>query len=75
MMMNDFAISNIQRIVNNEIALGHAILGVISVDESGHMLLCWRTDDQATAMQWETELRSGAGGKITREIVNLPKEA
>ena len=74
--MNDIAIDNINRILNNEIALGHAVIGVISVDDDMHISICWRTDDPAKRNIWEQALDRGikSVGRI-QELIPLPKIA
>ena len=76
MMMNDMAIDNIQRILQNEIAEGHAVLGIISVTDEGKHLICWRTDDVDTSNKWQDAFLADAmAGTDFTALVKLPKEA
>jgi len=72
MMMNDFAIKNIHRILENEIANGGSVIGLISIDKNGRINLCWRTDDTATASKWEGHLmESVQAGVESRDFLPL----
>jgi hypothetical protein len=56
-MMNDIAIDNINRILSNEIESGHAVIGIVSINYDGDMLLSWRTDDPNVSKQWLNRLK------------------
>jgi hypothetical protein len=74
-MMNEIAIENITRILQQEVAQGHNVIGLVSVDDGGYLNLCWRTNDTNRAKMFEAELASSIqSGVKNRELVTLPKE-
>jgi hypothetical protein len=74
-MMNEIAIENITRILQQEVANGNNVIGLVSIDDGGHLNLCWRTNDTNRAKEFEKSLFvSIQSGVKNRELVPLPKE-
>jgi hypothetical protein len=71
-MMNETAIRNIHRILNDVIAKGENVIALVSIDPVGHLNLNWRTNDPERAKMWEDALtqgvRSGVAGTELKHI-------
>jgi hypothetical protein len=73
-MMNDTAIININRVVEEEIKNGNAVIGVISLAKNGDLVVSWRTDNPEVSSAWLHKLtRCVKFNQITREVLPLPK--